>query len=155
MPIARQIAEALEPAHEAGVRRLNLKPTNIKDRGSLSKYRSGNMVYHLVVRSNQAPSRPVIAGAQLRQAIREIVRRHLDDDRYELFVFGSEATGVADRRSDVDVGILGPRPVPGATMQVMRDDLDRLRTLRPIDLVDLRSVDEGFSLKALEHAEPL
>jgi predicted nucleotidyltransferase len=98
----------------------------------------------------------VLAGARLRhQAIRDVVRRQLDDARYELFLFGSEASGVADRRSDLDVGILGPQPVPGATMQLMRDALDRLRTLRSIDLVDLRSVDEGFSVKALEHAERL
>ena len=100
-------------------------------------------------------SEPVLSGPSLRQAIRESVRRHLDLNTYQVFVFGSESSGVADRRSDIDIGILGPRSVPGVIMQRIRAELDGLRTLRPFDVVDLTSVEESFKAHALEHADRL
>jgi predicted nucleotidyltransferase len=103
--------------------------------------------------SNLHPS--VLRGGALRLAIRESVGRCLDIERHQLFIFGSEASGVADRSSDIDIGILGPRPVPGAVMQTVRQALDTLRTLRSFDVVDLSVVDEGFRAEALEHAERL
>lgn len=105
--------------------------------------------------SGDIHSRPVLAGNSLRQAIRESVRKFLDLERYQLFIFGSEALGVADRRSDIDVGILGPEPVPGAVMQRIREELETLRTLRPFDVVDFSRVDPSFKAEALEHAERL
>jgi predicted nucleotidyltransferase len=107
------------------------------------------------MRSSDLHSPPVLSGSALRGAIRESVRACLDLERYQLFIFGSEASGVADRRSDIDIGILGPQPVPGAVMQRIRQDLDTLRTLRSFDVVDLSIVDESFRAEALEHAERL
>ena len=98
---------------------------------------------------------PALAGEALRTAIRAAVRRFLDPENYELFLFGSEATGTADRRSDIDVGILGTQPVPGAVMQRIRHELETLRTLRPFDVVDFSRVDESFKSHALDHAERL
>ena len=105
--------------------------------------------------SSRLHSSPVLAGEALRRAIRESVGKFLDLERYQLFVFGSEASGVADRRSDIDIGIVGPRPVPGATLQRIRQELDTLRTLRSFDVVDFASADESFRAEALEHAERL
>lgn len=107
------------------------------------------------MRSNDVDARPVLAGNSLRLAIREAVQKFLDLERYQLFIFGSEASGVTDRRSDIDVGILGPQPVPGAVMQHIRAELETLRTLRSFDVVDLRCVDESFKAEALEHAKRL
>ncbi len=100
-------------------------------------------------------SRSALADGSLRRAIRESVQKFLDLERYQLFIFGSEASGVADRRSDIDIGILGPQPVPSATMQHIREKLETLRTLRPFDVVDLSAVGESFKAEALEHAERL
>ena len=105
--------------------------------------------------SSYVPGLPVLAGAALRQAIREAVSPLLDLDRFQLYLFGSEASGDADRRSDIDVGLLGPQPVPGATVQQIRERLESLRTLRPFDVVDLSAVDEAFRTEALQHAERL
>src|SRR6266571_2305682 len=107
------------------------------------------------MKSNEAHSRPVLAGNSLRAAIRESVQKFLDLHVYKLFIFGSEASGVADRHSDIDIGILGPQPVSGTVMQQVREDLERLRTLRPFDVVDFSRVDESFKAEALEHAEQL
>jgi predicted nucleotidyltransferase len=108
-----------------------------------------------LMRSSAVQSRPALGGSALRNAVRESVRKHLDLDCYQLFIFGSEASGVADRRSDIDIGILGPQPVPGAVMQAVRQDLETLRTLRSFDVVDLSVADAGFRVEALAHAERL
>ena len=105
--------------------------------------------------SSDFHSRPVLADASLRRAIKGSVAKFLDLNRYQLFIFGSEASGVADRCSDIDIGILGPQPISGAVMQHIRQDLETLRTLRPFDVVDFSSVDESFKREALEHAERL
>ena len=105
--------------------------------------------------SSNRLSRPVLSGDSLRLAIRESVQRFLDLERYQLFIFGSEATGVADRCSDIDIGILGPQPVPGRTMERIREQLETLRTLRVFDLVDFSTVDDSFKTEALAHAERL
>ena len=72
--------------------------------------------------SNDRPSRPALTGTALRAAIRQAVAKFVDLDQYDLFIFGSEATGAADRRSDVDIGIAGPEPLPGSVLQRIRDE---------------------------------
>lgn len=86
---------------------------------------------------SDGPSPPVLAGEALRAAIRR------------------SGTGIARGRSDIDVGILGPRPVPGTVLQQIRDELERLRTLRVFDVVDFSGLDESFRTEALKHAERL
>jgi predicted nucleotidyltransferase len=105
--------------------------------------------------SSRESTPSALAGAALREAIRKAVSPLLDLDRFQLFLFGSEASGLADRRSDIDVGILGPRPVSGAIRQRILERLETLPTLRTFDVVDLGSVDEAFKAEALKHAERL
>lgn len=79
----------------------------------------------------------------------------LDLERYQLFLFGSEAAGLANRTSDIDVGILGAQRVPAAVVQQVRERLETLPTLRLFDVVDLTTVDDAFRTEALAHAERL
>lgn len=98
---------------------------------------------------------PPLAGSALRRAVREVVGRHLDLDRYQLSIFGSEAQGTARPGSDVDIGLLGPDPVPPHVVQRIRDDLEALRTLRLFDVVDLRRADARFRHEVSRTAEHL
>ena len=41
-----------------------------------------------------------------------VIRRHVPDRAYRVFPFGSRATGSADERSDIDIGIEGPARMP-------------------------------------------
>ncbi len=100
-------------------------------------------------------SPPALTRSDLRLAIRDAVRPVLDLERYQLFLFGSEASGLAGRTSDIDVGILGAQRVPAAVVQQIRERLETLPTLRPFDVVDLTTVDEAFCAEALAHAERL
>jgi len=81
--------------------------------------------------------------------------RCLDLERFEVFIFGSEADGSSNPRSDIDVGVMGPRPVPNRVMRQIRDELETLRTLRVFDVVDLTKTDDSFRAVVFENAERL
>ncbi|MBV8776838.1 MAG: nucleotidyltransferase domain-containing protein, partial [Alphaproteobacteria bacterium] len=66
----------------------------------------------------------------------EVVRRHLPSGGYRVFLFGSRADGSAHERSDIDIGIEGPRPVPSDALAAIQDELDEAPTLYTIDVVD-------------------
>ena len=58
-------------------------------------------------------------------------------DVVAVYLFGSYADGTSTADSDVDLAVLGPRPLPGEALIVAREALaDRLR--RDVDLIDLR-----------------
>jgi predicted nucleotidyltransferase len=73
-----------------------------------------------------------------------VIRRHLPDPAYRIFLFGSRATGSAAERSDIDIGIEGPAPVPHAALAAIHDELEEAPTLFTIDVVDFRRVPEKF-----------
>lgn len=79
-----------------------------------------------------------------------IVRRHLPDPSYRVFLFGSRATGTANPRSDIDIGIEGPAAVPGAVLAAIEDELDEAPTLYTIEIVDFAHVPEAFRRVARE-----
>lgn len=79
-----------------------------------------------------------------------IVRRHLPDPFYRVFLFGSRATGTAHARSDIDIGIDGPAAVPGAVLAAIEDELDEAPTLYTIEIVDFARVSEAFRRVARE-----
>jgi predicted nucleotidyltransferase len=68
---------------------------------------------------------------------------------YELYLFGSWAKGSATERSDIDLAVHGPAPVPWRQWIVVKRVVDALPTLRKIDLVDLRRVSDDFRKQIL------
>jgi predicted nucleotidyltransferase len=56
-----------------------------------------------------------------------VIRRHLPDPAYRIFLFGSRATGSAAERSDIDIGIEGPAPVPRSALAAIHDELEEAR----------------------------
>lgn len=102
----------------------------------------------------QAASRR-LTGQALRQAIREAVGKHLDLAAYDLFIFGSEASGTGTIRSDIDIGIRGRVPLSPATVLRIREELEKLPTLRIFDVVDFSAADPSFSEVALRRIEKI
>ena len=88
------------------------------------------------------------------QAVQAIVDRHLDET-YSLVLFGSQARGDASATSDIDIGILGPSPVPWHTYLAIRREVSVIPTLRRIDIVDLMGVREEFREQALREGSTL
>jgi uncharacterized protein len=73
-----------------------------------------------------------------------VIRRHLPDTAYRVFLFGSRATGSAGERSDIDIGIEGPVPVGRAALAAIEDELEEAPTLYTIEIVDFARVSEKF-----------
>ena len=74
----------------------------------------------------------------------ELIRRHIPDPVYRVFLFGSRAAGSAAERSDIDIGIEGPFPVPRSTLAAIHEEIEESPTLYTIDVVDFRRVPEDF-----------
>jgi uncharacterized protein len=74
-----------------------------------------------------------------------VIRRHLSDPAYRVFLFGSRATGAAGERSDIDIGIEGPAPVSRAALAAIHEELEEAPTLYTIEVVDFARVSEKFA----------
>lgn len=83
-----------------------------------------------------------------------IIRKHLSDD-YHIVLFGSWAKDDALETSDIDIGIVGETEAPWNIMVKIRQEVDDIRTLRKIDVVDLNAVDDRFKNNVLRYAKPL
>lgn len=53
-----------------------------------------------------------------------------------MFLFGSRASGKARERSDIDIGIEGPAPVPRAALAAINDELEEAPPLYTVEVVD-------------------
>ena len=76
------------------------------------------------------------------------------DPAYRVFLFGSRAEGTAHERSDIDIGIDGPAPVPAAVMAQIREELEEAPTLYTVEVVDFARVTDNFKAVA-RHRVPL
>ncbi len=90
---------------------------------------------------------------KLKREILDLLGKHLDLGRYKVFFFGSRVSGSGDERSDVDVGIEGPEPIPRDIMLDIQDALEDLSTLYKIEVVDFYRVGERFEMMAKRHME--
>ena len=77
------------------------------------------------------------------------------EPRVKLFIFGSRATGRAEVRSDIDVGIDLGHPISPDVLGVVRDAFDDLPILRKVEVVDFATVDESFKAVALRQTMSL
>lgn len=84
-----------------------------------------------------------------------IIHHELPGAHWQVFLFGSQANATAHATSDIDIGILGLTTVSLEKMAAIREAMDRIPTLRSIDVVDLRSVSQRFQKQALERAKVL
>lgn len=89
------------------------------------------------------------------QGMKDIVRRHMNGQHYRFFLFGSRATGEAQERSDIDLGIEAGQPLTGAILSDIREEMDQLPTLLKIDFIDFSQVDSTFKEIALKGCEVL
>lgn len=90
---------------------------------------------------------------ELKRNITSIVGRRLDPARYRVFFFGSRVAGGGSERSDIDVGIEGPEPIPFETMAQIRDEIEEIPTLYTIEVVDFKRVSDAFRTVALQRTE--
>ena len=94
---------------------------------------------------------PALSGPALHQAIGKTLCKHLGSE-VRCFLFGSEATGATWKSSDIDIGLWGNGPIPAIVIEDIREELERLPTLRLFDLVDFAEVPPDFRDQALKSA---
>ena len=92
--------------------------------------------------------------ARLTRMASQRIKSHLPRG-YDLFLFGSWAKGTAVPTSDIDLGIVGLRPLPLEIMSEIRGSLDAMPTIRKIDFVDLRRMSKEHRRDILKYAKPL
>lgn len=85
---------------------------------------------------------------------REVILQHLDTSRFGVFLFGSQASGKARRRSDIDIGIIGPEPVSPSLLSQLQDIFEESDLLYTVDLVDFFQIrDPDFKRIASESVQ--
>lgn len=84
----------------------------------------------------------------------DILRKYLSDD-YTIYLFGSWAKGNALATSDIDIGVLGKSRVSWSLMAKILDEIESIKTLRKIDIVDFDTKNEAFKANALKDARIL
>jgi predicted nucleotidyltransferase len=75
--------------------------------------------------------------------IKEIIFSIIDKNEYKVFLFGSRATKKFNRYSDVDIGLLGNKPIGNAYYKIINKIKESDITYR-VDIVDFALVDEKF-----------
>lgn len=81
---------------------------------------------------------------------REIVLRHINSDKYAVFLFGSWAEKKARKDSDLDIGIWGEDPLSSITRSKITLAFEESIVPWPIDLVDFSRTTEDFNRIALQ-----
>lgn len=90
---------------------------------------------------------------ELKKEILRIIGKYLNLRNYRVFFFGSRVSGKGGERSDVDVGIEGNEPVPDTALAGIREEIEELRTLYSIDIVDFDRADDDFKKVAKKYIE--
>ncbi len=83
-----------------------------------------------------------------------IIRKYLPSD-YRVVLFGSQAKGTSLDTSDIDIAVVGKEKVPPLIMAKIRNEVEEIRTLKGIDVVDLMTVDESYRKNVLSYAKEI
>jgi predicted nucleotidyltransferase len=76
------------------------------------------------------------------ETVRKIVLKHLKGYRAKVYLIGSQATGEARPKSDIDVAVLPLQPLPDLLLFNIRESLEESDVVRNVDVVNLSETDE-------------
>ena len=85
----------------------------------------------------------------------DVIKARLPERQWRVWLFGSQATGVAGPGSDVDIAIEGDTSVPWEMLAAIREEIEEIQTLRSIDVVDARAADDRFRAQIFAHGRQL
>jgi hypothetical protein len=81
--------------------------------------------------------------------IKKILKRILASKRYQIYLFGSRATGTHSHVSDIDLALLADEPI-GLELSLAREALEESTIPFTIDLVDLNQTPDSFKQQILK-----
>lgn len=93
--------------------------------------------------------------AKMKRLLKAIIYKYLKGADYKTFIFGSRATGQLGHFSDLDLGILGQKKIPGHILEKIREDLENSSIPYKIDVVDFHKVSAKFRSLALKNIRSL
>jgi uncharacterized protein len=79
---------------------------------------------------------------QAKKDLLPIFKKHLDLHKVKVFVFGSQATGRFNPRSDIDIGLEGTEPINAKTISYIEEEIETQPYL--VDVVDFSKVSNDF-----------
>ncbi len=82
--------------------------------------------------------------------VKSIVLRNIDLDNYKVFLYGSRASQKYSHSADIDIGIMGNRPIERGVIKKINKELEETDIPYHIDIKDFFSVDEKFKEVALK-----
>ena len=85
--------------------------------------------------------------------VRHILRECIPDRK--VFVFGSRATGKIKPHSDLDLCILGSRPISLKKMAILKEKFSESDLPMRVDVVDWTTISPEFQAVISQHAEKL
>jgi|GEM_PF-939328 len=80
--------------------------------------------------------------------LKQLLIKNLPSDS-QIFLFGSRATGVYSKNSDIDIGIIANN-IDEKTIIKLKEIIDESFVPFKVDIVDFSSVDDGFKKEALK-----
>ncbi|MEK7525847.1 MAG: nucleotidyltransferase domain-containing protein [Patescibacteria group bacterium] len=80
----------------------------------------------------------------LRNRLKDTVFQFLNPDSVTVFVFGSRASGLASKFSDVDLGIKSKEPIPVGTVSDIEEAFENSDLPYGVDIVDFSKVSDKF-----------
>lgn len=89
---------------------------------------------------------------KFKKEILTVLGRYIDLAHYKVFFFGSRVAGKGTERSDIDVGIEGPR-IPTDVWLAIQEEIQNFPILYKIDIVDFNEVASSFREVALQYTE--
>jgi predicted nucleotidyltransferase len=90
---------------------------------------------------------------KLKNEVRTIISKYLDVNIWKVFFFGSRVKGDNLPASDIDIGVMGPVAVSAEKKLQIQEELNNIRILYKIDLVDFAQVNEEFKKEAMRSVE--
>ena len=84
--------------------------------------------------------------------LKNIILSSIDKSKYKVFLFGSRVSGSDKRYSDIDIGILGDKPLGRAYYRII-NKIEACDIPYKVDIVDFNLVDKKFKEIALQKVE--
>ena len=85
----------------------------------------------------------------------QVIRRYLPAESHRILLFGSWATLEAAPTSDIDIAIEGATAVDPTVMSEIHEEIDKLPTLRKIQIIDIQQVHGRFRDRVLSQGQVL
>lgn len=90
-----------------------------------------------------------ISSKSIEKTIREIIFNFLNPRECQVFIFGSRATGRANKFSDYDIGILSKKPLSFDRLAFIKEAFEESNLPFRVDIIDFSLVSQRFREVAL------